>query len=129
MNRKRFIVFLFFLLAGMATFAHAKDVKIAVATDKPDKDAAISEVAGRANYFLFFDGKGNMLEAMKNPSAGVAGGAGRNTAELMNKKDARLFFAGKVGAKLKDALKWYKIDYIEQTGAAHEVVKSFLQKQ
>ena len=126
---KKILVFLFFILiSGAAGVCIAQDMKIGVATNGPEAGATISEVAGRAPYFLFFDGQGNLLEAMKNPSRGSAGGAGRDTAELMNKKKVTLFVAGRVGERMKNALIGYKIEIIEQTGVAHDVVTSIIKK-
>ena len=117
------------LITGFATMAMAQETKIGVACRTPERTAVISEVAGRAPYFLFFDNKGHLLEAMQNPSAGNVGGAGGDTADLLKKKKVTLFVAGRVGQKMKRALKHYKIEISEQTGVAHDVVQAIIQKQ
>lgn len=122
-------VFLFFaLISGAAGVCSGQDMKIGVAARGPEAGAAISTVAARAPYYLFFDGQGNFLEAIQNPSAGSVGGAGRESAELLHKKRVTLFVAGRVGGKMKMALKGYKIEINEQTGVVHDVVKSIIEK-
>lgn len=116
------------LITGFASMSMAQEGKIGVAARGPEKSAAISEVAARAPYFLIFDEQGNFQEAIKNPSIGSAGGAGRDTADLLTKKKVTLFVAGRIGGKMKMALKDYKIESSEQTGVAHDVVTSIIQK-
>ena len=116
-----------FILVSFSAFALARDMKIGVAAHQPDQQAAISEVAGRAGYLLFFDKEGNFLEAIKNPSVTKAGGAGRDTADLLKKNEVTLFVAGRVGERMKNALQRHQIEYFEKKGVADEVVKSILQ--
>ena len=121
------LLVIFFTLVNFSAFALGQDMKIGVAAHQPDPKAAISEVAGRAGYLLFFDHQGNFLEAKKNPGAGMAGGAGRDTADLLKKNEVTLFVAGRIGDRMKNVLKRHKIEYIEEKGVADEVVKSILQ--
>ena len=120
---------LFLVVLGFVAIACAKDMKIAVAVDIPGQGATISKVGARANYFLFYDVKGNFLEAIKNPNTNVTGGVGRITADLLNKNDVTVFVSEKIGEKMQNGLKMYNIKYIDQTGGADEVVKSIIQNQ
>ncbi len=122
------VLFLFFLV-GLAISASADSMKIAVAATGPEKTATISKLAGRSPFFLFFDGKGNFLEAVENPSKDLSGGAGRSTASLIAKKGATLIIAGDIGHKMKQALKEYQIEHTEKTGVAHDVVKTIIQNR
>ncbi|MEN6321607.1 MAG: NifB/NifX family molybdenum-iron cluster-binding protein [Syntrophaceae bacterium] len=54
-----------FLASGLA-FAEHKG-KILVATKEKSPEAAVSDKAGLAPYFLFFDEKGNLVEIIDNP--------------------------------------------------------------
>lgn len=127
---KMFILLVVFIgVPGMASLVTAQDIRIAVASDKPDKSAAVSEVAGRADYILFFDAKGEFVEAVENPNARAAGGAGKDTAAFLSEKGATVFIAGKIGDRMLNVLNREKIESIEQTGAAHEVVKAYLQNR
>ncbi len=127
--KKTLIVLFFILISGAAGLCSAQDMKIAVAANAPESMAPISEVAARAPYFLFFDGQGNLLETMANPGADRSSGAGSSTADLLHEKKVTVFVAGRVGERMKNALKWYHIEIIEQTGVAHDMVRSFIKKQ
>ncbi len=117
------------LIFGLAISAYADSMKIVVASSGPEKIAAISQQAARAPFFLFFDGKGNFLEAVKNPSKDLPGGAGQNAASLIAKKGATLIIAGNIGNKMKQALRDYQIEYTEKTGVAYDVVQTIIQNR
>jgi predicted Fe-Mo cluster-binding NifX family protein len=57
-----------FLTSGLAV-AEQKG-KICVATKEKSSEAAVSDLAAQAPYFLIFDGKGNFIEAIDNPFKG-----------------------------------------------------------
>jgi len=57
-----------FLVTGLA-FAEQKG-KICVATKEKSSEAAVSDLAAQAPYFLIFDEKGNLAEAIDNPFKG-----------------------------------------------------------
>ena len=126
---KKGLIFLIVILIGrFATLSMAQESKIGVAASGPEKSAAISGVAARAPYFLFFDVQGKFLEAIKNPSVQSAGGASGATADLLRKKKVTLFVAGRFGGKMKMILKDYNIEISEQTGVVHDVVTSIIEK-
>jgi len=118
-----------FLLFGLAISASGDSMKIAVATTGPEKIAAISQQAGRAPFFLFFDGKGDFLEAIENPSKDLPGGVGQSVASLIAKKGATLLIAGNIGYKMEQALRDYQIEYTEKTGVAYDVVQTIIQNR
>jgi predicted Fe-Mo cluster-binding NifX family protein len=101
---------------------------IAVASDGPEPQT-VSEVAGRAAYFLLFDGSGNFLSAERNPFAGVPGGAGPKVAAFLSGKGVTLVLAEEFGAKMERALISYNMKYIKQAGVAHEVVQAVIEKK
>jgi predicted Fe-Mo cluster-binding NifX family protein len=57
-----------FLASGLA-FAEQKG-KICVATREKSPEAAVSDLAAQAPYFVIFDEKGNLAEAIDNPFKG-----------------------------------------------------------
>ena len=116
-----------FLLFALATEAFADSMKIAVATTGPEKDAAISKQTGRAPFFLFFDDKGNLLEAIENPAKDQYGGISRSISLFLADKGVTLVIAGNIGHKMKQALRDYQIEYIEKTGAAYNAVQTTIQ--
>ena len=118
------LVAIFFVIASAAT---AMDTKIAVASTDPGKSSVISAKASRAEYFLLFDKSGTFIKAIQNPSVEAGGGAGSDTADLLNKEGVTVFIAGKFGSKLVNGLNLRKIEYMEKEGVADEVVTSYIQ--
>ena len=116
-----------FLLFALTTEVAADSMKIAVATTGPEKDAAISQQAARAPFFLFFNDKGNFLEAVENPSRDRSRNAGPNAALFLADKGVTLVIAGNIGNKMGQALRDDQIEYIEKTGVAYDVVQTIIQ--
>ena len=116
-----------FIFFGLATEASADSMKIAVATTCPEKDSAISQQAGRTPFFLFFNDKGNFLEAVENPSRDRSRNAGPTAALFLADKEVTLVIAGNFGSKMEQALKEYQIEYTEKTGVAYDVVQTIIQ--
>lgn len=124
-----YFIISFFLLFILVSVAQAEKVKIGVAAFQSGKDAQISEQVGRAPYFLIFDSQGRFVEALENPSANVRSGAGTAATAFLAGKGVTLLIGGTFGPKMKRALQDHQIEYFEHKGVAHEVVKSYLQKQ
>ena len=126
---KIWLLLMFFglITAGVAS-ANATAVSIAVAANGPEQNATVSDKAGRAPYFLFFDSRGKFLKAERNPFAGIPGGAGPKAAVFLSGEGVTLVVAGEFGAKMEQALSSFKIEYITKTGVAHEVVQAVLEK-
>lgn len=59
------VVVVLFLVAGLAVAGQKG--KICVATKEKSSEAAVSDKAGLAPYFLIFDEKGNLVETIDNP--------------------------------------------------------------
>ena len=121
------IIVSLFLLFALAISASADSMKIAVATTCPEKDAAISQQAGRTPFFLFFDDKGNFLETVENPSRDQSRNAGPNAALFLADKGVTLVIAGNIGNKMKQALEEHHIQYVKKTGAAYNAVQTIIQ--
>ena len=72
------------LVVGMV-FADQKG-KICVATQVKSPEAAVSDKAALAPYLLFFDGKGNLVEAIDNPFKEKKLEAGKLLADFLPEK-------------------------------------------
>ena len=118
------VLFIFF---GLSINASADSMKIAVAATGPEKEAAISQQAGRTPFFLFFNSKGNFLEAVENPSRDQSRNAGPNAALFLADKGVTLVIAGGFGSKMKQALEEHHIQYVKKTGAAYNAVQTIIQ--
>jgi len=113
-----------FLVSGLA-FAAQKE-KIAVAANDKIPSAAVSKQAGLAPFFLFFDGKGKMTEAIENPYKDKEG-AGKSVAELFGNKGVTVVVAGEFGGQIVEVMKSKGIKAVALKGSAEEVVKKVLQ--
>ena len=123
---KKRILILFCLFASLffASFASAAEdqFKVAVAANGKEETAKVSKFAGRAPFFLIFDNKGKLLETIANPHMSDAGKAGRNSADLLAKKNIFILIAGQVGDKMGKALDDKGILFIKKEGSAKESV-------
>ena len=113
-----------FLISGLA-FAAQKE-KIAVAANDKSPSAAVSKQAGLAPYFLFFDGKGKMTEAIENPYKDKEG-AGKSVAELLGNKGVTVAVAEEFGGPIVEIMKGKGIKAVSFKGSAEEAVKKVLQ--
>jgi predicted Fe-Mo cluster-binding NifX family protein len=113
-----------FLVSGLA-FAAQKE-KIAVAANDKIPSAAVSKQAGLAPFFLFFDEKGKMTEAIENPYKDKEG-AGKSVAELLGNKGVTVIVAEEFGGQIAEVMKSKGIKAIALKGSAEEAVKKVLQ--
>lgn len=105
----------------------AKTMKIAVPATGSEKDSLISQETGRAPYFLFFDDKGDFLEAIRNRAKEQPGGISRIVVTLLVDNDVTIIIAESVGDKMKRALIDHHIKLVNKTGTAHDAVEAFIQ--
>ena len=113
-----------FLISGLALVAQKE--KIAVAANDKIPSAAVSKQAGPAPFFLLFDGKGKMTEAIENPYKDKEG-AGKSVAELLGNKGVTVAVAEEFGGPIVEIMKGKGIKAISFKGSAEEAVKKVLQ--
>lgn len=113
-----------FLVTGLA-FAAQKE-KIAVAANDKIPSAAVSNQAGLAPFFIFFDEKGKMTEAIENPYKDKEG-AGKSIAELLKNKGITVVVAEGFGGQIVEVMKGKGIKAVSFKGSAEEAVKKVLQ--
>jgi predicted Fe-Mo cluster-binding NifX family protein len=118
------VLTILFLISGLA-FAEQKG-KICVATNEKSSKAAVSKQAGLAPFFLIFDGKGKMVEAIENPYKDKEG-AGKSVAELLRNKGVTVVVAEEFGGQIVEVMKGKGIKAIPFKGSAVEAVKKVLQ--
>ena len=119
------VVVLVMLVVAMLAFAGEK-AKIAVAANDKTPSAAVSKQAGLAPFFLFFEGKGKMTEAIENPYKDKEG-AGKSVAELLGNKGVTVVVAEEFGGQIVEVMKGKGIKAVASKGSAEEVVKKVLQ--
>lgn len=119
------VVVLVMLVVAMWAFAGEK-AKIAVAANDKIPSAAVSKQAGPAPFFLFFDGKGKMTEAIENPYKDKEG-AGKSVAELLGNKGVTVVVAEEFGGQIVEVMKGKGIKAVSFKGSVEEAVKKVLQ--
>ena len=101
-------------------------VKIAVAAESSTESSKISDTAGRAPFFLIFDGNGAFIKTIKNPAQYQQGGASSSVTALLKKELVKILIAVEFGAKMENNLKAAGIEYRKHTGIAKEVVETLI---
>src|SRR6056297_3548186 len=99
-------------------------MKIAIATLGKEEDSKISDQAARAPYFLIFDEKSNLIEALENIHADKKRNAGGSAARFLAQKGVNLFIASNVGGRMARILEVEGIQYQAKSGNAKKVVQS-----
>jgi len=117
---------IFFLVSGLALAAQQE--KIAVAANDKTPSAAVSKQAGLAPFFLLFDAKGKMTEAIENPFKDKEG-AGKSVAELLKNKGVTVLVAEEYGGQIVEVMKSKGIKAVAFKGSAEEAVKKGLQSK
>ncbi|MHB8811449.1 MAG: NifB/NifX family molybdenum-iron cluster-binding protein [Desulfobulbaceae bacterium] len=128
MNRLYFILALMlFGMLGMAPLLMAGDGPVyAVAAESENPDAQVSVQAARCPWFLLYDARGNLVEAVTNPHQRAAGGAGPQAAEFLACKGIQTVIAGEFGPKMVNALKNKGMTYRVSAGTATDAVRTAL---
>ncbi len=116
-------------LAGTGQDSTQSLVKIAVAAENSIETSEISDKAGRAPFFLIFDGSGSFLKAIENPAQNQQGGASSSVAALLEKESVKILIAANFGTKMEDNLKAAGIEYHEHSGTAKEVVDTLIKNK
>ncbi|MEE4114062.1 MAG: NifB/NifX family molybdenum-iron cluster-binding protein [Desulfobacteraceae bacterium] len=98
---------------------------IALAAAGENENSEISEVAGRAPYYLIFDQNGVFVKSIKNSGQSSRRGSSSAVADLLLKESCNTVIAGQFGEKMKSRLKANQIEYHERTGRGKDVLKTF----
>jgi predicted Fe-Mo cluster-binding NifX family protein len=101
-------------------------MKIAVAAIGREETSEVSPRSGRSKFYLIFNEKGNLLEAISNPFSRGGGGAGFGVAKMLADKDVDIVVGRQVGEHMDEILKMRGLKYCEMTGTAKEVVARIL---
>lgn len=113
------------LSMGLSAAAAAK-TPIAVAAEGQTAAAQVSKVAARAPYFLLFDAKGGLVEAVANPYLQAAGGAGPQVVDFLAARGVTTVAAGEFGSKMTAAMQAKGMTFKIAGGQAAIAVKSLI---
>ena len=106
----------------------AQPMKIAVAAADKTATAVVSDQPASAPYFLFFDGKGKLLEAAENPYKN-AENPGPEVIKYLAGKGATVVVAGFFGPKIIEVAKAKGVTPISFKGSAQDAVKKVLESK
>jgi len=102
-------------------------MKIAVTAKGGSLNAAIDERFGRCEYFVIFDSETNRFNAIFNPAAAQAGGAGPSAAREIAKYGAEVLITGSVGQNAQQALEAAGIKIVTGArGTVKETIDNYL---
>ncbi len=96
-------------------------MKIAIASLGKTENDEISPVAGRAPYYLIFDGK-KLVKTIENPFRRGGGGAGFGVAKVLANEKVSEAVAGHFGGNMISALKDNKIKTKTAKGKVSDVL-------
>ena len=114
------------LVPAMAYAAQKDEAKIAVASNSKDITSSISNKAGKCPYYLIFNSKGELIDAISNPYKDAQSGAGQQTANFLAKKGVTLIVAETFGDKMIEAMRSNSTDYLKLQGIVHDAIKTVL---
>ena len=97
-------------------------MKVAIASMGKNENSEVSEVGGRAPYYLIFEDK-KLVKTIKNPFAVGGGGAGWSVAYMLAEEKIELVIAGKIGPNMETALKQKNIKFKQAEGKIDEVLE------
>lgn len=115
------------LVFVFTTKISAETMKIAAASSGQTKGETISEQAGRAPFFLFFDDRGNFLESTANPAGDQSRNAGLKAAFFLADQGVTLVIAEEFGNKMIQALEKHHIRYVKKKGEVDHAVQTIIQ--
>ncbi len=127
MKKVVFIAMVLVSLVAVQTFA-AQTMKIAVTASGKTATAAVTDQPASAPYFLFFDGKGKLLEAIENPYKS-AENPGPEVINYLAGKGATVVVGGFFGPKIVDVAKAKSMTPVTFKGSAQDAVKKVLQSK
>jgi len=124
MHKRTLVILVASVLVASWVFA-APIPKIAVAAMDKTATAAVSNQPGASPYFLIFDQKGKLLEAIDNPYRN-ADSPGPSVVNFLASKGATAIVAGNFGPKIVEMMKGKGITAVTFVGSAGDGVKQAL---
>lgn len=116
---------LLFILLSSVSFAAPQHAFIAAAADGPYASSNLSQMAGRAPFFVYFDSVGNFVTSEKNPFIGDRA-AGPQVVQYMANRGIKVITAGDFGGHMQSYMLASGIKVVVFKGKASEAVKFIL---
>ena len=90
-------------------------MKIAISAENDSEESIVSELSGRAPFYLIFE-DGKLIKKLKNPFRVGGGGAGFSVAQMLADESVNLVISGKFGNNMISALEEKNIKHKEVSG-------------
>jgi len=90
-------------------------MKVAIASTGKGEYSMVSEVSGRAMYYLVYENK-KLMKTIRNPFSKGGGGAGFGVVQMLANEGVEAIASGKCGANMVAAMKDKGLKYIEVHG-------------
>jgi len=90
-------------------------MKVAISSLGKDENSKVSDVSGRAPYYLIFENR-KLVKVIPNPFRIGGGGAGFGVAQMLAQEGVKLVVSGRFGENMKSALESKGIKYKELSG-------------
>lgn len=101
-------------------------MKIVVTANGSDLDAPVSPVFGRCTMYIFVDPEKMTFEAVPNPAASSAGGAGTQAAQFVIARGVGAVLTGKVGPKASEVFQAAKMPVLlAPEGTVRQAVEAY----
>lgn len=102
-------------------------MKIAIASNEKNEEGNVSEISGRAPYYLIYE-NGELVKTIKNPFL-MGGGAGPAVVQMLYNEKVEMIISQKFGEKMKAAMDAKKIKYKEINKPIKEIIKISLKDE
>ena len=102
-------------------------MKVAVSSTGKKIESAVSNVFGRAPYFIIADveeGRIKEWKAVENINTERLGNVGVMSAQKIAEEGAELLVSGNVGPRASQVLEQFNIKTVKKTGVVKEVLKN-----
>lgn len=100
-------------------------MKIAIAANSQDPNAAVCMHAARAPYYLIYD-DGALLDVISNPYCSVERGAAPRAAELLREQGVESLVAGEFGDRFIAKLEEQNITPLQGVGLVSKMIQEAL---
>ncbi len=101
-------------------------MKIAIAATSSEIDAQVEILGARAPYYLLFNERGELLEALVNPFLKIDRGVAPQMVSFLADKEVALLAAGEFGVRFASELEQRGIKYIQKSGLVSDVIRELV---